>query len=120
MFKLQLDVICWCAELMGNKPVPVDQKAVSLHLLEEALEVCLALGCTPAEIENETRLQLVRQSSKFDKPVVRDELSNCLIVLLRLAGLRGVDLEEQGIYELERNRKLRWDVLKSGDFRKRR
>lgn len=119
MPETQESIFNWINETFpGTNP---DSPRKSLRLLEECVELCIASGATPHEVELATERAL-NCAAEWQPKNGRDpqpdkiaaEAADVLIVLYGLAGMRGIDLHTEVDRKMVRNRSRTWHALGDG------
>lgn len=107
------------ATFPGTDP---DSSRKSIRALEEMVELCLASGATPDEIE-EAAAKAVRSSVKegrgrdsreFDPIKIPTEAADVMIVLYGIASMRRFDLLRAVDFKMAVNRDRRWKTRGDG------
>jgi hypothetical protein len=119
---LQERVRIWSSTLLAQSDHSrVSVPEISLHLLREAVELCLAYGSEPGDVIYLVRSELEKQGKK-DPLAKREgpdqEIGDILLLLCRIANEEGWDLDAIGQERLEFNIPQRWNVTCLGDFKR--
>lgn len=121
LLELQEKVDIWAETLLqGNSANP---PSISLHLLEEAVELCMSYGLSSNIIGAVVRGELVKQEKKRTDPLAKQEGPDCelgdmLLLACRIANEEGWNLAQLGNLRFDHNLPQKWNVTSEGDFRR--
>jgi NTP pyrophosphatase (non-canonical NTP hydrolase) len=125
----QESIGAWAVDTFGG---PTLTPRHCIRLLEEIVELCLAVGSTPEEIDDAINSELHKatvraigfsaaiqqgywlQPARPEPSKVPEEIADCQIVLFTVAHRAGIDLEAEVAEKMERNRARSWEVLGDG------
>jgi len=128
MYSQQVLIHDWTQEVLHKASldqrliIHEDVGKVALHMIEEAMEVCLALGIDDLKVMEFASLAWARQRMKLQeegpKEDVYQELADLNIINMRVCNIMDYDLERITMERHQYNVNSNWDVKEGGDFRR--
>lgn len=109
--------------LEGGYTIDVKPEIVALHIIEEAMELCVELGASPemtivAAAEAFGKLQKQINDREHVPEGPKKEIGDLLLIACRIANSQGFDLEQAGEERLVDRKQQKWRVTRDGDFRR--